>query len=668
MTQMGTGHRVYTLAFVLGCGLLVGCSAEGLDSSSDDSASTSDAARCGGKPGRGKPGCGSGGSSSSTGTGGSTSSGGVANGGSGGVANGGSGGVANGGSGGVANGGSGGSSSGGSGGSQGPSECGDGIDNDGDGYVDWQSDLGCYGPGDQTEAARPRDQEDGFTTFDVGADSHVVYVSASGNDANDGSTPAKAVKTLTRGAALVRDGQNDFMLLRRGDTWRGQMLGRFKSGKDATHPLVIASYGDSADMPRIEVADHFIDHDGAARSFTALVGLHLVVNTRDPADPAFTGSGDGLLRYVGNGSHLLIEGCHFEYGGLIVQSYGSGVYQDVEFRRNVVERAYDAASCPNVGPSGMYSSHIERLTIEGNLFDHNGWNDEVPGACATMYNHNLYLNGNDLVVRDNIFSRASSMHIKLRSDTTGDMSGTLIENNYFVEGEIGVSIGGNTDVAGRFGASTIKNNVMSDIGRSQPTGRTLAWGIEVKDNDGLAIQGNYFLNQRKSGVTNSYAINLGGNSEKSVNVSQNLFYRIQGKSLASSRKDGHQSIAISNNTFVDPDQGAALIEHSGTFVGYTYTGNQYYASASSGSWFRVAGGAASLATWKTSSGESNAQAISIPSFSDPTRSIETYASSLGLPASIAGFIEAARLKNRLNYDPRFTANALNAYIREGFAR
>ncbi len=119
------------------------------------------------------------------------------------------------------------------------------------------------------------------------------------------------MKTLTRGAALVRDGQNDFMLLRRGDTWRDQLLGRFKSGKDATHPLVIASYGDSTALPRIEVADNFIDHDGAARSFTALIGLHIVVYPRDPADPKFTGTSDGAIRYVGNGSNLLIEGCHF---------------------------------------------------------------------------------------------------------------------------------------------------------------------------------------------------------------------------------------------------------------------------------------------------------------------------------------------------------------------
>ena len=38
------------------------------------------------------------------------------------------------------------------------------------------------------------------------------------------------------------------------------------------------------------------------------------------------------------------------------------------------------------------------------------------------------------------------------------------------------------------------------------------------------------------------------------------------------------------------------------------------------------------------------------------------------PVSTSSFIAAARLQNRLNYDPRLTANALNDYIRAGFAR
>ena len=78
----------------------------------------------------------------------------------------------------------------------GPGECGDGIDNDGDGLVDWEEDLGCFGPADTSEAALSREQEEGWTTFDVGGDSLVIYVSNEGDDANDGLSPENEVETL----------------------------------------------------------------------------------------------------------------------------------------------------------------------------------------------------------------------------------------------------------------------------------------------------------------------------------------------------------------------------------------------------------------------------------------------------------------------------------------
>src|SRR5690606_10019279 len=121
-------------------------------------------------------------------------------------------------------------------------------------------------------------------------------------------------------------------------------------------------------------------------------------------------------------------------------------------------------------------------------------------ACATIYNHNMYLSGGkNVVVRDNLLARASSIHIKMRADTPGDIDGLLIENNFFVEGEIGISLGGNTDAQYRFVKNEVRNNVMTDIGRSQPTGRTLAWGIELIDNDDTTLVDNLILNHRKQG-------------------------------------------------------------------------------------------------------------------------------------------------------------------------
>lgn len=563
----------------------------------------------------------------------------------------------------------------------GVTECNDGVDNDGDGTVDWQRDPGCFGPQDATESSGTRAEEAGFTTWEFGDDSVVVHVSNGGDDANDGSTPELAVATLTRGAELVRDGENDFLLLRRGDVWRDEALGRFKSGRDARHPLVIGSYGDSVELPRIEVADKFIDHNGQDRSFVALVDLHFVSYPGVPDDPAFTGAGGTILRYVGSGSDLLIEGCHFEYGEVVIQSYGDNPdtpepddahYTNVEVRASVIEKAYHSDTCSDSPegsathrPSGIYSSHVHGLLLEGNLLDHNGWNEDVPTACATIYNHNVYLNADDLVIVNNVFSRASSMHIKLRSDVTDDMTGTVIDNNYFVEGEIGVSIGGNSDEPRRFVSSEIRNNVMSDIGRSQPTTRTLGWGVEVQDNDGLLIEDNHFLNSRTPAVNNTYAVQISNTEQDEVTVQRNLFYRIRGRALRAMGSAGQTAMSILENTFVDPDQGACLIQHSGDFGGYTYDGNRYYGSASEDSWFCGDGGG-SLAAWATTSGEANAEGIALPEYADPDRDIASYAATLGLDAALPAYLLEARGQSRLHFRPELGAAAINDYIRAGF--
>ncbi|MCA9720216.1 MAG: right-handed parallel beta-helix repeat-containing protein, partial [Myxococcales bacterium] len=500
-----------------------------------------------------------------------------------------------------------------------------------------------------------------------------------GDDAADGLAPETAVATLTHAAELVRDGEHDFILLRRGDVWRDEGLYRFKSGKDAARPLVIGGYGDSMALPRVEVADHFIDHDGQTRSFVALIGLHLVSYPGDPADPGFTGEPEALLRYVGGGVGLLVEGCHFEYGELVVQSIvDDAPYEDVEVRRNVVERAYHRDTClegdPNGNsafrPSGLYSSHAHRLTIEGNLFDHNGWNPEgEPTACATIYNHNLYVNGTDMVIRDNVLARASSIHIKFRSDTTGDMAGLLVENNFFVEGEIGVSLGGNSEEPYRFVDGELRDNVMTDIGRSQPTGRTLAWGIDVIDNDGLAIVDNLILNHRAPGVSNSYGINLSGATARDYQLENNLLWRLQNRAIRITGDPGHMTVSFANNTVVDPEFGGRLVDFTGSFAGYSFEGGAYYSSADPSAWFSVEGqGQVGLADWVTASGESGAMAIAPPSYPDPERDAEAYAASIGEGATLAELLAATREQTRLNWRVELTAPAINDWIRAGFGR
>jgi len=543
-------------------------------------------------------------------------------------------------------------------------ECSDGIDNDGDGLVDWQYDLGCAN-GDDDEAAAPRDQEGGFTTFDPSPASRIVYVSSStGDDGRDGTSPALAVKTLARAAGLVRDGQHDFMLLRRGDTWR-ESLGAFKSGKDATHPLVVASYGESTARPRVEVATHFINHGGKARSFLALVGLEIVSYKKIPEAPDFDGATGGGLRFVGGGRSLLVEDCHFQYGEIVLQSFGTEHYEDLALRRNVIELSYHVDTCgqnQEFRPSGVYASHVTGLTLEENVFDHNGWNEDVPSACATMFNHNMYLNAHRLVVRDNVVARASSMGIKMRSDVTDGADELLFENNLLVDGEIGIGIGGNTSEPRRFTDTVIRRNVFTQIGMGNASGRNFAWMLEVTGNVNTRVEDNHFLHQ--PWFDNAYAITLASDALADIHVARNLFYDLRKRALNVKVGPAWSNVTVSDNTFVDPSHGSCLVEHQGSFTEVKYEGNAY-SSGKGSDWFCIDGSRKTLAEWKTGSGETGASTWT-GTFTDPDRTVGSYAATLGLEGTLEAYLGEAKKQSRFNWKGNLTAAAVNDYIRAGF--
>jgi len=545
-------------------------------------------------------------------------------------------------------------------------QCNDGIDNDGDGLVDWQYDVGCYGAADTSEAALPRAQEAGWTTFNPSATSRLVYVSsATGSDKNDGLSPARAVKTLARGAALVRDKQNDFLLLERGGKWRGEHLGKFKSGESAARPMVIGSYGSSKVRPRIEVDTHFIDHGGDTRSFVALIGLEIVSYPKVPKDAAFDGDTGGGLRYVGNGSNLLIEDSRFLYSEIALQSYGSGSYVGIELRRNIIERSYNVGTCgqsQSRRPSGIYSHHVKGLLIEENLLDHNGWNPvQAKEACASMYNHNMYLNADDLVVRGNLVIRPSSMGLKMRSDSSSEANRITVEDNLFVDGEIGVGIGGNTDAAYRFTSVTVRNNVFSQIGLSNPTTRGLAWYLQLSDNDNTLVERNYFLNQ--PWFDNAYGIRVDGGTTRKMLIQENTFYGVKGALLSVDSKSTWSDLTVRKNTLVDPSLSSCLVQHSGSFAPVKYESNSY--SGVGTNWFCVDKKRVPLASWISSSRETGAQQFT-PNYVDPNRTLASYAGSLKLTANTDGFVNAAKKQSRHGFRTDLTAAAVNAYIRAGF--
>ena len=578
-------------------------------------------------------------------------------------------------------------------------ECNDGIDNDGDGLTDWQYDTGCWGSEDGSETAGTRLEENGWTTFDPSSDSKIIYVSSSdGDDANDGLTPETAKATPEAGFALVRDGYPDFLLLKRGDTWRDTTLTRrnlnnggvgtvdFKSGRSKTEKMVIGSYGDSTERPKLEVETHFINDHGRAYQHFAITGLAVISYKKEPNTPDFDGKSGGSFRFVGNArsKDIIVEDNYIKYGELTVQAV-----DDIELRRNVIYRSYKLGTCafkddgtrhafgdPGYRPSGMFmGTGTNGALLEGNVWDENGWNPDLPvgdannpGACATAYNHNVYLSDvKNTVVTNDLFLRASSIGLKVSGNYSGGVDGLTVDNNLFAEGEIGISMAGNGRVADTHNNALVKNNVFTDIARTKPTTRSFSWGITVGNNNNTRYENNYFVNPLLT--RNSYAFGLTDANNRDIIIENNTAHGYE-RTLSVREAIAWNDVNIRNNRFVTNSGTDPLIYHRGDFANVNYSGNEYFSNFSSTNtrrdgWFDNIYPFLKIDGWKERSGETDATVSTyIPE--DEGRNVDSYAANLGIGSTLNDFAREARKQSRFNWRPEYEAKAVNEYIREGY--
>src|SRR5207247_2730040 len=124
---------------------------------------------------------------------------------------------------------------------------------------------------------------------------------------------------------------------------------------------------------------------------------------------------------------------------------------------------------------GLYVSEVNGLLIEGNLFDHNGWNEQN-GSGQTIFNHNVYMSGQNwnIVARKNISARASSHGMQARS-------GGKVEDNVFLANPISLSFGyvnGSTVHVGGV-KGYISGNVF--LGNAKIGDASRGWAMEIRN-------------------------------------------------------------------------------------------------------------------------------------------------------------------------------------------
>lgn len=551
---------------------------------------------------------------------------------------------------------------------------------------------------------------DGWTKFSPSVDSRIVYISSSSGDdstctyhlphsvGSDAFNPSSTAPCATYKKALTfaREGYPDWILFKRGETFTidtaGAQSGIYAivptSGRGASEPSLTGAYGTTGASPIIQIdagVSQAVRIMRNSPNWIALEGIDFYSFTRDPLNSSYvvpTGNQLGLFIYSGAGTTdtyngIAIEGCKFRYFDDNMVSSVNLPVPDLVIRRSLFLDGY--AGTGQSHNQGLLLSK-QNTTLEENIFIHNGW--LVAGGAgigeATVFNHNVYTSSPlGATYKNNIFIQGSNMNTKFTADqyddwAHGNSSPIIIDGNLYIDGQQGISFGNNS-VGNTYPFSNviIKNNIFSNIGR-QKNLQGISWGIDVSyDTTNAEIYNNLFINQSDPTVKNGNFIfamagiltDISVHDNKSYNVLNTVWLRGMANGSQNSTGSTKTNIIFFNNKHSTTSAGYFVDTNS--ISGYSFAKNSYYGDKSSSSSFRVAGTEYSLTGWQSLSNDTSMVADS--SFPDPTRSIETYMTSIGENASIDAFITKCRAQDRYNWDPRFTAEIVNQWVRGGFA-
>src|SRR5688500_16886473 len=178
----------------------------------------------------------------------------------------------------------------------------------------------------------------GWTKITPSSDTKTVYVSSSaGSDSNDGLSESAPVKTIAKGASMLRSGSPDWLVLKRGDVFKEAIPTWTKSGRNSQEPMVISSYGDeNAARPWLKTGTTRGFYSYTAFHDLAMIGLKFSAHTRDPDSPDFSGTAGGYgFQVAAPVNGLLVEDTSFDHYvyNMSLQGYSADA-KNVHIRRS----------------------------------------------------------------------------------------------------------------------------------------------------------------------------------------------------------------------------------------------------------------------------------------------------------------------------------------------
>lgn len=502
-------------------------------------------------------------------------------------------------------------------------ECGNGIDDDGDGLVDWQFDLGCTSREDGTEGGYPTGTiENGWTVVEPSADTVIIYVSSSvGDDNADGLAPdptggSGPKQSIRAGIAALRDGSADWLLLRRGDTW-SESLPIDISGRGVGEPLVISSYGESLDRPVL--------HGASSISGNHVMLMHLALDHEQNEDTPMV-----TLRGTAD---VLVEGNRLQGGlhGASCNASTSNLFQDMQIRRNSVIEPLS---------SGFFFASIKNLLVEDNVIYH---------PAAQNGNHGMYITraGNE-----NVVTRGNVIYMgKPLGNGIMQRPGGLSEGNVVVGADWnGITMGACDDNGSNSNcmppvSAEIRGNLCMD---GTGLGGGIAFDISYVQPGGI-IADNILVRAEVHAAGDSaiFENNLLEDAPLILSADPNITWR-------------------KNQVFGTKDALLVTADDLPGAKNFKAEDNLFYSTKRDpNSWFTIPD-TVGFDGWQSATGETGSgDEFEVTA---PNNTLGTYDMSIGGEGTTESFFRAALEQARFRYLPEYQAESIIQYFRDGLKR
>jgi len=527
---------------------------------------------------------------------------------------------------------------------------------------------------------------DNYESWSVPGTARQIYVSAAGNDANDGLTTSTPKLTIAAGKALMRNGFGDILYLRRGDTFTAQAYGSCTiSGASNTERLIITAYGDESlarPIVRVPSGSAFFSMYSTTVAYSnwRIESVEFLPDSRVAG-----GSGSMILIGTDGGANFTIQDCYIHGCQAGVEIAGTDAkITNVLIHRNTIADTYTS----DVG-QGLITAKVDGLTITGNMFDRCGWEDSAfTEGAGDKRNFYCQSNCDNVVCDDNYSLRSASNGAQLRAG--GDFNRNVLWAN--TNGaRYGITNSGasypypyDDAHAGPFVGvtGTVNHNLIGDsVDIIGPSAAADGSGLELGYCLAVTAVGNIIQNCT-SAIGDGYGLQINGRESAPTSspvpqpitelaVSDTIVYN----SDRPLRVWGTPSTQITGVTIDDcvfhtlqTDTSGRVVSAVDTVnVSHTlYANNRYHSARTSSQWFRDGSTDRSLASWQS---VVEASALgTVPSYSDPGRTLADYLDFLESDSgsTLADFYTALRAQRKGNWNTRLETTYLINYVRAGY--